>query len=576
LETLRVLNNSQIEATTNTGQAGDLSANLGGEAAQSVLVSGNSELSVAATGDNADSASGLVSINTRDLTVEDSSTVSASTNAGQGQGIELQNLENLRVNNSLVSSSTESGVAGSVDIDASQAITVNNGLISSSATSGVAGSIEIDALESVTLSGIFNTTASGEPEGGVLATATEGGTAGSVRINTEELTIENGAAAAVSSRNGSGIAGDINITSQEVTLSSGGEIAAETDAGGRDRPSNIILQGLETLEMDGGTISASTNTGGAGNVSIDASDSVELDDDSRIAVIATGENGTAGNLTVNTGDFLVRDNSEVSVSSPEGFAGNLNVNADFIALNRGRITAEAGQGDGGANINLNVRGFLDLNSGGLSGFLRLDNESLISALATGDATGGNIDISAQFVIASFPTGSQGSDIVADAVFGNGGQINISALGIFGIQFRPERTPLNDITANSQSGSSGTVQLVTLGIDPSRGLAALPLNFVDVSGLVGGQCSVGSGAELGRFTIIGRGGLPLNPTDPLTPEADRADWVSLDPETDELSLNPEATTQIHLTPFNTSVTSRQLAEFPALCYQSLSSPTVTPE
>ncbi|MBD1805370.1 filamentous hemagglutinin N-terminal domain-containing protein [Microcoleus sp. FACHB-SPT15] len=419
LETLS-LNNSEIEASTLTGLAGNISLNENQAAAESVFVSDNSELSVEATGSNADSESGLITINTRELTVEDDSTISAATNAGQGRGVQLQNLERLSVNNSLISSSTISGVAGDVIIDAS---------------------------DSVTLSGTFTPSPGSEPQGGVVAAATAGGRAGSV--------------------------------------------------------------------------------------------------------------------TINTGDLLIRDEAEVSVSSPSGIAGNVNVNADFIGLNQGSITAEAGQGEGGANIDLNA-----------SGFLRLDNESLISALATGSATGGNININAQYVIASFPKGSEGSDIVADAVLGNGGQITINALGIFGLDFRPARTPLNDITASSQGGAAGTVQITTLGIDPSRGLAALPLNFIDVSGLVGGQCSAsGADGELSQFTIIGRGGLPLNPTDPLAPEAEASDWVTFDPESDRIS--PQAHTPIRITPFTSSVSPQQLAQFPSLCYQSWSTSAIAP-
>ncbi|HEY9725212.1 MAG TPA: hypothetical protein V6D50_02080, partial [Chroococcales cyanobacterium] len=133
---------------------------------------------------------------------------------------------------------------------------------------------------------------------------------------------------------------------------------------------------------------------------------------------------------------------------------------------------------------------------------------------------------------------------------------------------------NDITASSQAGASGTVQLTTLGIDPSRGLAALPLNFVDASGLVGGQCSARNSAdgEQSQFTITGRGGLPLNPTDPLGPDAEQVHWVSLDSKANWVSLNPETATQMRITPFNSAANLRQLAQFPVLCYQSWLSPT----
>jgi large exoprotein involved in heme utilization and adhesion len=358
---------------------------------------------------------------------------------------------------------------------------------------------------------------------------------------------------------GTGSSGNLTITTPRLTLQGGAKIAASTVSG---RGGDIRLEGLDTLEMHHGLISASTASGIAGDVTVNASNSVLLSDQSRLSVEATN-GGRAGNLTINTGDFRVLEDSEVSVSSPLGIAGNLNVNAGSIGLNRGSLTAKAGQGEGGANINLN-----------LTGFLRLDNESLISAEAIDKATGGNINISAQYILASFPTGPQGSDIIANAVLGNGGKININALGIFGIQFRPLRTPFNDITASSQAGASGTVQLTTLGIDPSRGLAALPLNFVDASGLVGGQCSARNSAdgEQSQFTITGRGGLPLNPTDPLSPDAEQVHWVSLDSQANWVSLNPEAATQMRITPFNSAANLRQLAQFPVLCYQSWLSPT----
>ena len=511
LEALNVLNNSQIEATTNTGQAGNLSVNLDGQAAASALVSGNSELSVAARGDNADSESGLITINTSELTVEDGSRVSASTEAGQGEGIQLQNLEALNVlNNSQIEATTNTGQAGNLSVN-----------------------LDGQAAESALVSG--------NSELSVAATGSNTNSeSGLITINTRELTVEDGST-----------------------------ISAATNAGqGR----GVQLQNMERLSVNNSLISSSTISGVAGDVIIDASDSVTLSgtftpspgsEPQGGVVAAATAGGRSGSVTINTGDLLIRDGAEVSVSSPSGIAGNVNVNADFIGLNQGSITAEAGQGEGGANIDLNA-----------SGFLRLDNESLISALATGNATGGNININAQYVIASFPTGSEGSDIVANAELGNGGQITINALGIFGLEFRPAQTPLNDITASSQGGAAGTVQITTLGIDPSRGLAALPLNFIDVSGLVGGQCSAsGADGELSQFTIIGRGGLPLNPTDPLAPEAEASDWVTFDPESDRIS--PQAHTPIRITPFTSSVSPQQLAQFPSLCYQSWSTSAIAP-
>ncbi|MEH2010886.1 hypothetical protein [Nostoc sp.] len=41
----------------------------------------------------------------------------------------------------------------------------------------------------------------------------------------------------------------------------------------------------------------------------------------------------------------------------------------------------------------------------------------------------------------------------------------------------------------------------------------------------------------RFVITGRGGLPFNPKDILTPDAVQIDWVSLKPRNNNRSLPP---------------------------------------
>jgi large exoprotein involved in heme utilization and adhesion len=42
--------------------------------------------------------------------------------------------------------------------------------------------------------------------------------------------------------------------------------------------------------------------------------------------------------------------------------------------------------------------------------------------------------------------------------------------------------------------------------------------LDVSDRIVAGCSVGGGTTAGEFVITGRGGLPPNPSDPLTPDA----------------------------------------------------------
>ncbi|MDJ0705242.1 MAG: filamentous hemagglutinin N-terminal domain-containing protein [Leptolyngbyaceae cyanobacterium MO_188.B28] len=247
-------------------------------------------------------------------------------------------------------------------------------------------------------------------------------------------------------------------------------------------------------------------------------------------VSAATLSGTAGSVTINTGtgDLEVLGGSEISVSSNEaGAAGGLNIAADSILLDGGKLTAETGAAgdETSAQIILNLG-----NESTLENILWLRNESEISATAIGGvASGGNIEIDADFIIAEYPTGPIGSDIFANAGKGAGGNVRIDALGVFGIQFRPKRTPLNDITASSEEGLQGTVVLNILNTDPDSGLAELAFEFDETSKEIISQCSVDSSGGGSSVASIGRGGLPPIPTDALGAALSQdIDWVTLEP------------------------------------------------
>jgi large exoprotein involved in heme utilization and adhesion len=179
-----------------------------------------------------------------------------------------------------------------------------------------------------------------------------------------------------------------------------------------------------------------------------------------------------------------------------GSAGNLTVTANDLRLNQGSLTATTNAGEGG-NITLQ-----NLN------LLLLQNQSLISARAFNNANGGNINIFA-------PNGSvvavpgQDNDIIASAIEGRGGSIDIRTSGIFGIEER-EQTPItNDIDASSQ------FSLVGPNVEPNLTLPELSTLLVDTSVLVDTGCAAFADSEGNSFTITGRGGLPPSPYEPLT-------------------------------------------------------------
>ncbi|NEQ06823.1 MAG: filamentous hemagglutinin N-terminal domain-containing protein [Moorea sp. SIO4E2] len=179
--------------------------------------------------------------------------------------------------------------------------------------------------------------------------------------------------------------------------------------------------------------------------------------------------GVAGTITIDTDSLKVEDGGIITVKSEKGIAGNLDITANSLLLNNGRLLAETqlSGGEDGANITLDV-----------SESIVMLNESLISAEASEEATGGNIDIDTDVLIAFPPTGPDGSDIIAKAARGQGGEITIEAEDVRLIEEREaiEENRTNDIDASSESGPQGIVTINTGNIDPSRGLDQLPINL----------------------------------------------------------------------------------------------------
>jgi large exoprotein involved in heme utilization and adhesion len=280
---------------------------------------------------------------------------------------------------------------------------------------------------------------------------------------------------------------------------------AEGDAG------NLTIATGRLLVRDGARVSAgTTSTGEGGTLSVIASDTVEVIGTSangRVPSRLTAQTIGTGNvrdLTIATEQLTVGDGAEVNVSSTgTGIAGELRVEADTIRLNnQGKIRADTS--GGGGNINLST------------GDLILRRGSSISTNARGlNITGGNITIDTDNLVA---VPQEDSDISANATAGNGGQVIVNAIGIFGTQFRLQDTPLSDITATSDLGPqfNGLVELNTPGIDPSRGLANLPAEVVDASNQIAQACGT-RGAEAGKneFIVTGRRGMPSNPYEPLS-------------------------------------------------------------
>ncbi|MEH2091317.1 S-layer family protein [Nostoc sp.] len=342
------------------------------------------------------------------------------------------------------------------------------------------------------------------------------GNAGDISVNANSLLVSN-SALLLSATFGSGSSGKVAIRTNHTTIMGQGpsglysNISSITFATGNAKTLTLDTAKLQIL--DGGAVGATTFfAGNGGDISINATESIEISGRGRSYNSSINSSTTrltpqlqqifhlpdiltanAGNVSITTPNLTVTDGGTVSVTSQgSGNGGSLNITANTIRLDRiGSIQAKTESGNGG-NIALEV-----------GKLLVLRDNSAIAATAGGNGNGGNININAPII-----AGLENSDIIANAFNGNGGNIKITTQGIFGLKYRNQLTPESDITASSQFGVSGTVQVNTIGIDPNSGLVELPANVTDPSQQIATGCADSEGS---RFVATGRGGVPQNPT-----------------------------------------------------------------
>ncbi|MGB7441472.1 MAG: filamentous hemagglutinin N-terminal domain-containing protein [Coleofasciculaceae cyanobacterium] len=375
-----------------------------------------------------------------------------------------------------------------------------------------AGNIRVEA-ETVNISGVSPTY--GISSG--LFSGTEGqfsGRGGNIDVRTDSLTVENSGVLSARTVNQSP-GGNISVNANTVDVSGGGQLL--TSAFGSGDAGTINVNANQSLTVAGSDANFEQRTAefGAENLDTDGAAS------GLFANTAANSTGNGGSVAVTAGEMVVRDGARVAVNSDgTGDGGDLEVEAGSLLLdNQGRLTAETASGDGG-DIILRIDDSL---------ILRRNSEISTTAGTQGaGGNGGDIKIKAGFIIA---VPGENSDIAANAFEGDGGNIDITTDGIFGIEFRPKRTPLSDITASSRFGLAGRVIINQLNIDPSRGLAELPSDLVDATKQVDRSCSANSAARRNSFVVTGRGGLPPKPTDNLESEVVVTNWVNLENEGD---------------------------------------------
>jgi large exoprotein involved in heme utilization and adhesion len=292
-------------------------------------------------------------------------------------------------------------------------------------------------------------------------------------------------------------------------VGNGAQISASTSGQGNAGSITVTANTVEATN-GGQLLTATTSSKDAGDITLTVQDRVTLAgaNSGLFANTTLGSTGNGGSIFLDPRTVLVRDGAGIAVDSKgKGEGGDIQIQANSLTLDReGFISAKTASNTGG-DITLGVQDLLLLR--------RRSEISTTAGTARAGGDGGNITINAGFVVA---VPSENSDITANAFEGRGGNVTITTQAIYGLEFRPRLTPLSDITASSEFGVNGTVQINTPGIDPSQGLTELPTDLVDAAGLIDRSCAPGGGtAQNSSFTVTGRGGLPPNPNETLGEE-----------------------------------------------------------
>ncbi|WP_256973467.1 filamentous hemagglutinin N-terminal domain-containing protein [Nostoc sp. T09] len=300
---------AQVRTTTfGTGPGGNLTVNASEsvELAGELIGAGFISASGLYSATNGSGQAGSVTITTPILLIQAGAQVNASTvSSGKGGNVTVTaNKVHLigRTANDLSASGLASltqgvGDAGSVIIN-TQELLIEDGAAVSTATfaPGKGGNLAVLA-DSVQLIG---RSVGGRPSN-LSAQARSAGDGGTLRINTQQLLIRDGAGVFVESR-GTGNAGNVTIAADSTRLDNG------------------------TLRAD--TRSANTNPAQPqATITLRAKDLVFLRRGSNITTNAIGNNVIGGDININTNFLVAAENSDISANSTDFRGGRVKVEA---------------------------------------------------------------------------------------------------------------------------------------------------------------------------------------------------------------------------------------------------------
>ncbi|MGF1482113.1 MAG: filamentous hemagglutinin N-terminal domain-containing protein [Cyanophyceae cyanobacterium] len=501
--------------------------------------------------------SGDVTLQARSVDIVNSELRNRVLGRGQGGSVLITVDNSLRLDgNTLIQSNlgdfgieAAAGQAGNINIQARSLSLLNGAQIQSNTRGrGNAGQIDIRAhrvkiegeIEDEEVPGDFFPSA-------IFSTVGEEaiGSGGNIDIKASTLEISDGGQVLADTL-GIGDAGSISIRASEaVALSqsteNNGTLIGSGVVSGAEGNGGIIFLETPVLSLTGGA-QIGTNIFGplkdlpggiadqGGDISINASDFVLISGfglrgfSSGVFTSAEEDTtGTAGSINITTANFRIEDGASVDARTENDSAGgNIKINATtFEAVGGGQIQTNArGRGQAG-NITANVTGNLTISSSepGFESRLEKFGEQVVtkfgaeSGLITvaEESNGGNITLQNLNLLVLL----DGGRILASALQGRGGNINIEAQGV------SVANPEAQIDASGEV--DGNINIETPNLDPDQRLVKLAVEVVDVENLVAQGCQPGKNLGNSSFTITGRGALTPSPIDTLSPNSVLVDF-----------------------------------------------------
>ncbi len=333
------------------------------------------------------------------------------------------------------------------------------------------------------------------------------GAGGHISIRSQNVAIINSHISADTGSAGKG--GSLSITgysekepAESVKLSDGASIFAGTLCGeeecsqGGNADKIIILSKL--LKLSSAYIGSETYGAGSGGdihvgiCHLDMTDGSEITVKSkgkgmggkiRIAGVSDSEPADTIILTGNTYKSIIYAGSESS-----GEAGTIRIYANTMRLSDGASVSTSARNADGGDIDMTIPHLFYLN-----------HAEITTSVGGGLGNGGNIRLYPDLAVMNH------SEIIADAHGGNGGNIYIVANRFIA-------SPQSRVSASSELGIDGQIEIDANETDMMSNLAILPTSFQDVSIWMRDPCQGRNAGNIGSLLIKGREGMPDEPED----------------------------------------------------------------